>query len=385
MVGCDDDQRRLNNDECHMEMIPIMKMFSGSGYRAVRQMPRTELATAFYQLSRYLQVGVSLTDALDDVSSGSARSAIKHYWVHIRALVESGEPMSAALSLSGACDDSTVVAIIKAGEANGELHNACESAYQYLRWHLELRQRIATLLVYPLFSLCVLIAVAGFLLISVVPAIRGFLLSTGETLEWHTLALLGLSEWIREYYLILASVAAGVLSSVYMLLCISTGVRQRLDALILKLPLFGALLTDLLISRYAHCCAQLFRSGIALETSLQLAEETVDNGTLRAQLAVVRQQVVGGDSLAFALSKVPVVPAMFTRLVAVGERTGQLSTVLVQVGEQQRQSAEASISRLEQLVGPVLLMCIGSILMWIVISMLGPVYKLAISAVVAAS
>lgn len=355
------------------------------GFLAGRRLPRAEFSTAFYQLSRYLLVGVSLADALDDVSAGSATRRVQNFWMRVKCSVESGRTLSESLSRENACNDQTVAAIIKAGEANGKLGSACASVNEYLRWHLELRQRIVTLLVYPLFSLCVLFAVAGFLLISVVPSIQGFLLSSGELLEWHTQALLAFSAWAREYFVLGTWVCAGGIVTIYAMSHISAGLRRALDSLLLKLPVLGPALTDLLLSRYAHCCAQLFSSGITLENALCLAEQTVENRALRTELAGVRQKMVGGQTFAHALRQVSVLPAIFTRLVAVGEQTGQLSTVLVQIGEQQRTAAEASISRLEQVIGPVLLLCIGSVLMWIVISMLGPVYNMAIATVVGAA
>jgi len=118
---------------------------------------------------------------------------------------------------------------------------------------------------------------------------------------------------------------------------------------------------------------------------MELAEGVVSNRVLRAELLNVRISVVAGTTLEQSMRDVPILPSLFTRLVAVGERTGQLATVLTQIGEHQSAAADASIRRLEQLLGPLVLSCVGVMLLWIVVSVLAPVYNMAIATVVRAS
>lgn len=345
---------------------------------------RSETAMAFFQLSRMLSAGVSLSDALDDLAAdGAARH--QPSWRMIATRVSEGQGLSEAFACNTGLADKTIIALIKAGEAGGQLATVCYAVYEYLQWHHELRQRLLTLLIYPLFSLCVLVGVTGFMFVSVVPSIQGFLLSSGSPLQWHTLALIDLSSWMNRYYLPALVICLTGVSVMLCIVLLSVRVRLLCHACVLKLPLIGRMATDMALSRYASCCAQLYGNGVPLESSMALAEETVMNQAIRRQLSGVRCSMVAGTTLGNAMAQVSILPSLFIRLVAVGERAGQLAEVLTQIGEHQSAAAQASIKRMEQLIGPVMLMFIGTILLWIVVSVLAPVYDMAIATVVSAS
>lgn len=346
---------------------------------------RVDTAIAFFQLSRMLSAGVSLSDALSDLAIIDNSARHHSMWKNVSKRVNAGSALSEALTATSGKTDKTLIALLKAGEAGGQLHIACNAIYEYLQWHHELRQRIYTLLIYPLFSFCVLVGVTGFLFISVVPSIKGFLVSSGGDLEWHTQALIGFSTWMSHYYLRTSGACfVFILVMVLGLVC-SQRVRVLCHGCLLRLPLIGKLTIDLMLSRYASCCAQLYANGVALESAMELAEGTVKNHVMRTELSNARRAMVGGATLADAMSYVSILPPLFVRLVRVGEISGQLTDVLNQLSEHQSVRAEASIKRMEQLVGPLMLMVVGAMLLWIVVSILGPVYNMAIATVVGAA
>jgi type IV pilus assembly protein PilC len=149
----------------------------------------------------------------------------------------------------------------------------------------------------------------------------------------------------------------------------------------LSLPVFGLLISELSLSRYAIVGGRLYRSGIELEQSLSLSETLVGNTALRQALGRARALMVAGASLGDALSGLTVIPGSFRRLLAAGESAGALGQALLQAGEQRQQHAQHLVDRIERLVGPVMLLLVGANLMWIVVSVLGPVYNSAINAV----
>ncbi len=340
---------------------------------------------AFLQLSRLLTAGVALTDALDDLADADDSRVSRRLWAEVGYKVKSGQALSRALEASGFSAEKTVLALLRAGESSGDLDKACRAVNEYLQWHHNLRRRLITLLIYPLFSLGVLTGVTGFLFISVVPSIQGFLISTGGELQWHTRALLAVSTWMSQHYAMALLLVTFFAFAVSLLTLFSLRVRMMTDALILQTPLFGSVVIDLSLSRYARCCAQLYASGVALETSLELAEATVPNRVVCAALTSARHSMVSGTSLAESMQQTRVLPSIFIRLIAVGERSGQLASVLTQLSVQQSATAEASIKRMEQMIGPSLLLVVGAVLLWIVISVLGPVYNMAIATVVGAA
>lgn len=346
---------------------------------------RVDTALAFFQLSRMLSAGVSLSDALCDLAMIDGSVNHRRLWKEVARRVSAGSLLSEALDVVPGTSDKTIIALLKAGEAGGQLHASCDAIYTYLQWHHDLRQRMYTLLIYPLFSFLILVGVTGFLFISVVPSIKVFLVSTGTDLEWHTLALIGLSAWMSHHYLPLIGICLFIVLLMALGLGVSYQARIVFHRSLLWLPVIGRLITDLTLSRYARCCAQLYVNGVALEVSMELAEGTVSNHVIRTELVRVRTAMVGGATLADSMSRASLLPSLFVRLVRVGELAGRLAEVLVQIGIHQSMTAEASIKRMEQLIGPIMLTLVGAMLLWIVVSVLGPVYNMAIASVVGAS
>jgi len=344
----------------------------------------SELADAFYQLARLLDAGICLDESLVEVSSVSANRRVRHLWRRLARDVAAGKSLSDALPQVIPSIDTTVLAFVKAGETSGRIQQACQSANQHLRWQIALRQRLVTILIYPLFSVSLLIIVTGYLFVSVVPAIEGFLSSSSVDLAWHTHLLVRLSSWVSWFYanaltgsvLVIATSVTAVYRSRYL--------RAVIDKWMLYIPAVGTLVSELSLSRYTNCCAQLYSSGVALDQSMALAEATVNNAVIRSELTHVRASLVGGMSLGESMRKVSMLPAITSRMIQIGESAGQLAPVLTTLSELNRQSAEVAIKRLEQLIAPVLLLCVGLVLLWIVVSVLAPVYNLAIDTVMEA-
>lgn len=340
---------------------------------------RDQVLAGFYQLEKLLGVGVSLVDALDDVASAERKAKAASCWRAIANDVRSGLRFSEALGKVPIGLDRTSLALVQTGEINGHLDKACASLHTHLQWHSDVRKRMVTVLVYPVFSLLVSLLVVGFLFVSVVPSIENFLISSNADLLWHTQWLINVSAWIRFTYqeatlvVCLTLVGAGVVYRV------SEKVREKIDLALLAIPLLGDVFLELSLSRYAHCVAQLYNAGIALESTLQISEKLVANRCIRYQLMGARQSIVNGDSFADSLQLQPVFPSIYVRMVRVGEDSGQLVTVLEQLARQLQKDADATLSRLEQLIAPALMLSIGSVLLWIVISALSPVYNMAIA------
>ncbi len=339
---------------------------------------RTQLLVNFYQLECLLRANVSLAEALEDVATGERKMVAARCWKTIANDVRAGCSFSQALATTDTGLDHTALALIRTGEANGHLDQACASVYHYLKWHSATRGRIATALVYPLFSLAVSLAVIGFLFISVVPSIEGFLMSSNAEMSWHTRLLIGASAWVRQQYQGVLVILSFLVICVALSIRFSSQVRLLLDIVVLQLPLLGKVVLDLSLSRYTQCIAQLYGAGITLESAAKISEQAVSNQYIRSQLTQARVRMISGDSFAHALGLQSVFPALFVRMIGVGELSGQLVNVFSQIAEQQQVDSETTLTRVEQMMGPTLLLMVGSVLLWIVVSALGPVYNIAI-------
>ncbi len=361
-----------------MQMDSEITTYHGLWRSFYKPVKRTQLLVNFYQLGCLLRANVSLVEALDDVATSERKAVAARCWKTIAGKVRTGSNFSQALSTIDIGLDKTALALVRTGEANGHLDQACASVHHYLKWHCATRNRIVTALVYPLFSLVVSLAVIGFLLVSVVPSIEGFLVSANAQMSWHTRLLIEISAWVRQHYQSILAIVSSLVIFTAIAMNFSSSVRVLLDVIVLKIPLFGKVVLDLSLSRYTQCIAQLYGAGISLESAAQISEQAVSNRHTRSQLIEARKRMISGDSFAHALSLQPLFPVLFIRMIGVGELSGQLVAVFDQIAEQQQTDAATTLSRVEQMIGPTLLLIVGSVLLWIVISALGPVYNMAI-------
>ncbi len=339
------------------------------------------IGLSLFHLHHLLAAGVGLGEALSELYALETNRRMRQVWREVAANVEAGQSLSEAMAIRPRVFSALIIALMRAGEANGQLAIACESGRELLEWNRTMRSRMATVLIYPTFALLVLLAVVAFLFISVVPSLETFLSTAEVGLAWHTRGLLMVSAWMGQLYLPLTGCLMMMVLSVVVLRRCSDAFTLASDHCLLRLPVVGLLICELSLSRYSMVCGRLYRSGIELEQSLSISESLVGNTMLRQGLAQARALMVAGASLGDALSGVTIIPGSFRRLLAAGESAGALGQALLQAGEQRQRHAQHLIERIERLVGPVTLLVIGANLMWIVVSVLGPVYDTAINAV----
>jgi len=256
--------------------VNFIRSGSHRGYRF-----RNDLCLSFFQLTQLLNAGFGIERAIHDLADLDVASSVRRLWLDISSRINSGQSLPDAMQHHQDAFDQTSIALIDAAHVNGQLSLACQSIHEYLQWQLDARSRMRTALIYPVFSLSVLLSVIVFLLVVVVPSMKGILLSGEASIAWHTQGLLWLSDWLTQY-LLHSMVAASVLVGITHL-CVKTLPTMRLiwDSLVLRLPLIGSLIVNLSLSRYSRCCAQLYGSSVSLERSLLLAEATVSNQTTR--------------------------------------------------------------------------------------------------------
>lgn len=340
------------------------------------------IAASLFQLTHLLGAGVGLDEALAEVLALERHRQLRKVWLDVTSRIRNGQCLSDALQEWLGIFPPMVVALIRAGEANGELAAACDSARDLLEWQRTTRSRLVTALVYPAFAMLVLTGVVVFLFITVVPSLEQFLTGNDALLTWHTQALLCTSDWLAIYFLPLLGGCCVMLMALWWARRVSERVLLRSDRLMLSLPLVGALICELAVSRYAMVSGRLYRSGIELERALATGEALVGNRALRKMLEQARHTLVAGATLGDSFAELHVVPGTFRRLLAAGESAGAVGQALQRASEQHQHSATQLIDRSERMIGPVVLVLIGSSLLWIVLSVLGPVYDTAIAVVI---
>ncbi|MFT7213212.1 MAG: type II secretory pathway component PulF [Granulosicoccus sp.] len=345
---------------------------------------QSSLIAAFFQLSHLLEAGVGVDQSIRELVAMEPRWALRRVWRDIERSVVDGQALSVSMKRWPDVFDSTLIALLRSGEGCGELSSACLDCQQFLEWQQNIKARITTVLLYPVLALVIVFGVLGFLMVYLVPSLEGLLLSSGHEFPWHAQTLLSVSQWIKNYlfYVVVS------LCICFLMLCIArvafSGVRLFADALLLKVPLYGTLILNLTLSRYCETCSRLYGCGIGLADAMEKSEDLVKNRVLHAQLRDTRIDVLSGKSLSVALRAMPLLSNIHIQVLSAGEASGKLAEALARTGNQQRRVSEYRIERIEKMIGPAVLLLAGLSLLWVVLSLLGPIYQNAVDSVILA-
>jgi type IV pilus assembly protein PilC len=332
------------------------------------------LSVLTFHFAHLLRAGIPLLAALDELAALESRAGRRAVLRDIRHRVDQGEALSDALQVWPAIFDAQYVAVVAAGEASGQLAESFTTLERSLRWQQGVSQRLRTLLIYPAFAALLLLGVVWFLFGFVVPSLAEFLSANGQVLPWYTRVLLSVSTVAQGHGVVSAMVASLFLGLFLLLGRQVRACRYWRDHMLLNAGPLGRLFTRLMLARYTESAALLYRNGVELIDALVISERVVGNLALQHQLAQVRQQILTGSGFAEALARARWVPSTLIRLVAAGESAGALEQALMQASEQLHMSASHSVDRIESLINPVLLGIIGGCMLWVVISVVLPVY-----------
>jgi len=316
-------------------------------------------------LSQLLQAGVPLISALKELTKLEQEKSVRNLLQNMNLSVERGESLSAAMSASPELFGEEYTATVKAGESSGKLAQCLAQLAENIHWQNVTVEQFKTVLVYPLFALLCLIGTIGFVLLYLVPAMLPLLASEATDLPTHTRALLWLSEALIEHGFLLVTTIAALFYGVW--------------KIALHRTIYGRVMIQLSLARYARTCGLLYEAGVELSQALLISQSLVKNTRLDEQLSAARKQLLDGQSVAQAFSEQSLLPALFNTMMSAGEQAGVIDVALKQASDQLQSSARFTISRIERSIGPALLLVMGAILLWVVLSVLGPIYQSVIT------
>lgn len=341
-----------------------------------RKLARRELIDFCFHLEQLLSAGIPLLDALDDLADGGSSKALRPIYRGIADELRSGKAFSAALPAAITRCDAAFAGMIRAGELSGRLSETLSRLGHSLRQAEALASASRKLLTYPLLAGMLVLGAALFLMFFLVPQIRAFLGSAVTDLPWHSRLLFALSTLLQEYWPILLGAPA------LLALAGAVAIRQRPawhDAwhrLLLRLPVVGEIQRKLLVARLADLLAMLYASGIPLLEALALLPGTIGNRAAARAVTQIHRQVEQGAALSAAFARQTIFPALLTRMLATGERTGRLDTSLNNLAGIYEQEAHAMIDALQALLEPAMTLSIGILLGWMMLATLQPIYDI---------
>jgi type IV pilus assembly protein PilC len=318
---------------------------------------------------------LSLLRALNILAEQTENPKLASTIGDVRAEIEKGNSLSAGLAKHPKVFKRLYVAMIRAGEIGGVLDGVLLRLAETMEKEVALKQKIKSAMTYPtvVFSM-VLIILAGMLMF-VVPTFKGLYKDLGGVLPLPTRVLIGASDMAKKFWYIVAALMIGSAVGIKRWVATDQG-RGAWDAMKLKMPVFGNLVHKTALSRFSRTLSVLMRSGVPILQSLEIVQETVNNTVVSNALADVSTAVKDGESIARPLERHAVFPPMVVQMIAVGEETGALDTMLAKISDFYDQEVEATVDALTSLIEPLLIAVMGVAVGGMVIALYMPMFNI---------
>jgi type II secretory pathway component PulF len=343
---------------------------------ARRISPRS-LSYTTRQLADLLGGGLQLLSALTLLARQVEQPALRRVVEALAEAVRDGRSLSEALADHPRVFPPLYRSLVKAGETGGGLEQALSRLADLGEHEAELRSRVRSASAYPLFVLCLAVAMTGFLLMYVIPKLSLVLAESGQLLPLPTRILLSISGFVVYWWwaLLLGFILLGWL--VRRWYASLTG-RSLIDRWLIAVPAIGTLVRKLETSRLTRNLGTLVSQGVPILQALDVTAGNLSNAALRQAVQAVRDAVQEGSTLAAALSATGQFPAFVSNMVAVGEESGTVDVALIKVGTAYEREVDRVTQTLTTILEPVLLVAVGGIVMFIVLAMLLPVFQIGL-------
>ena len=338
----------------------------------------TDVVLFTRQLATMIEAGISLVQALtalyeqcDPKRQKNLRTVISD----ITMRVQGGDTFNESISKHPRVFNRLFVSMVKAGETGGLLAEILDRLAGFLEDSARLRKKIKSAMTYPVIVLCIALGITTFLIVRVVPIFGEIFKDFGAQLPAPTQFLIDLSEFVRGNWYFLVIGIGGAIFGLRAFLRSRKG-KVFSDKWKLKLPVFGPLVHKICMSRFSRTFAQLIRSGVPILEVLDIVGGSAGNHVIETSVKSVSADVEKGDNLSVALAKRKIFPPMLLRMVAAGEATGKIDTMLEKMADFWDEEIEAMLDALTSLIEPMLIVFLGVIVGGIVIAMFLPIFKL---------
>lgn len=335
----------------------------------------TALAVWTRQLAGLVASGLPLERALTALTDEAEDDAQRNLCASLRAEVNAGSSFARALARHPREFADIYVAVVAAGEQGGKLDQVLLRLADDLEEQQALRARLIGASLYPAIVTAVALAIVIFLVTYVVPQVAGVFAGTKRALPWLTRAMLWVSDAVRSYGW-LALLALGASAIALQVSLRSEAMRERFDAMWLRLPLVGRLARGYNAARFAGTLAMLAQAGVPILRALQAAASTLNNRAMRADALDALDMVREGAPLASALAQKKRFPGLLAMFARLGEQTGQLPAMLQRVAQQLGAEVQRRATQLATVLEPLLIVAMGAVVLLIVLAVMLPIIQL---------
>jgi general secretion pathway protein F len=333
-----------------------------------------ELSLASHELAMLLHAGLALDRALEILLGLGETARLREPLTAVLARVRNGASLADALA-DEASFPRIYVSMVRAGELGGSLEAALRRLADYLAKVAEIRDAVTSAMVYPI----ILLATAGLsisvILVFVLPQFRPLFASTGKPLPFVTQIVMTAGDFLTKYWWALALTVIVLVLGLRHLLA-RPEIRQRVDRLVLRLPLFGDLSLKIEMERFSRTLGMLLGNGVALPAALAITKDTLANSVVAAAVGETGVGLREGEGLAERLARTRIFPPIVLDMIRVGEETGRLDAMLLRQAELSENSVRHTVDRLLALLVPLLTVVLGFVVAGLIASLVSAILSI---------
>jgi len=335
-----------------------------------------DIAIFARQLATMLKAGVPLVQSFDIVGKGHDNASMEILLLGIKADIEGGDTLAEALNKRPLYFDELFCNLVAAGEQAGVLETLLDKIATYKEKTESMKKKIKKALTYPIAVIVVAFVVTTILLIFVVPVFADMFKSFGADLPAFTKMVVHMSEWMQAWWYIVVGIVVGIVYTFGYFKKRSRAFNHFLDKTLLKLPIVGLILNKSAVARFARTLATMSAAGVPLVEALESVAGACGNIIYTEAVLKMREEVATGQRLQFAMQQAGLWPHMVVQMVAIGEESGSMDSMLLKVADFFDEEVDNLVDNLSSLMEPIIMVILGTLVGGLVVAMYLPIFKM---------
>lgn len=341
-----------------------------------KKIKSSDIALFTRQMATMMKAGVPLIQSFDIVADGLENQLMRNLVTDIKTDVAAGGGLAASLARHPKHFDDLFCSLVSSGENSGTLEVMLDRVATYKEKTEALRAKIKKAMTYPIAVMVVAIVVTGILLVKVVPTFAETFEGFGADLPDFTLLVLRISEFVQAWWFILLFAVIVASWSYSQAMLRSKQIRDRVDALSLKLPVVGGIIHDSVVARFSRTLSTTFAAGVPLVEALESTAGAAGNSVYSAAVYQIRDDVTAGTSLYQSIRSTGLFPTMLVHMTSIGEQSGALDEMLGKVADQYETLVDDAVDNLSSLMEPLVMSILGVLIGGLMIAMYLPIFML---------
>jgi len=340
------------------------------------RVPPQMIAIFTRQFSVMIDAGLPLVQCLEILGSQQENKTFKRALIQIRQDVESGSNLADAMRKHPKIFNDLYTNMVAAGEAGGILDTILQRLAQYIEKAVKLNSQVKSAMIYPVAVVSIAAIVVAVILWKVIPVFAALFKGLGAELPMPTIIVMHLSDFLVDYWWLIIIVIAGTVFFLKRYHETYKG-KRIIDGILLKAPIFGLLMRKIAVARFCRTLSTLTSSGVPILDGLQITARTAGNAVIEDAIMATRKSVEEGKTISEPLGDTDVFPSMVVQMIAVGEQTGALDTMLSKIADFYEDEVDTAVGALTSILEPVMMIFLGTLLGGLIIAMYLPIFELA--------